>query len=372
MTPAGKRAAGRYVPQRFGFSQRRACRLAGLGRSTARYRARPRGDAARRRRLGELARARPRFGYRRPHVLLRREGIVVNHERVERLYRGDGLAIRRRGRKRVALECGRPPGPSRPNEQWALDFVSDALASGRRIRVLVVIDTSTREALAIEVDTSLPGVRVAQVLERVVAARGCPGTIVLDNGPELTSKVLDQWAHERGITLRFIDPGKPIQNAYTEIDNGHFRDECLNEHWFLGLRDARRIVEMWRQDDTGRHGTTQDDNHRRPHSALGYATPAEVTERTATVAQPLRFIGLSSCVDRFLGGRSLGYNLPGFLSHVIPVSPRLLAWLDAAELHGISREDLTRVIGERYMSAAHDAAAAIFLEDFEPAVATGS
>ena len=284
MTPAAKRAAASYVQQRFGFSERRTCRLIGLGRSTARYRARARGDdAGLRRRLGELARERPRFGYRRLHALLRREGIVVNHKRIERLYRLDGLAIRRRGRKRVAIKRGRPPGPSRPNEQWALDFLSDALASGRRIRLLTVIDTFTREALAIEVDTSLPGVRVARVLERVAALRGCPATIVLDNGPELTGRALDRWAHERGVALRFIDPGKPIQNAYTESFNGRFRDECLDEHWFLGLSDARQIVEEWRRDY----------NQRRPHSALGYATPAEVAERAATVAGPLRLAGLS-------------------------------------------------------------------------------
>ena len=284
MTPAAKRAAVREVRQRYGFSERRACRLVGIGRSSLRYRAHPRGDAAAlRRRLGELARERPRFGYRRLHILLRREGIVVNHKRVERLYRLDGLAIRRRGRKRVAVRRGRPPGPSRPDEQWALDFLSDALASGRRIRLLTVIDTFTREALAIEVDTSLPGARVAQVLERVAATRGCPATIVLDNGPELTGKALDRWAHERGVALRFIDPGKPIQNAYTESFNGRFRDECLNEHWFLGLRDAQRIVEAWRQDY----------NQHRPHSALGYATPAEVAERAAIMAEPLTLAGLS-------------------------------------------------------------------------------
>jgi putative transposase len=273
------------VRQRFGYSERRACALIGVGRSTIRYRARPQGeDGVLRRRLAELAGERPRFGYRRLHALLRREGIMVNHKRIERLYRQDGLALRRRRRKRVAGERrGRSAPPARPNEQWALDFLSDALASGRRIRLLTVIDTFTREALAIEVDTSLPGVRVVGVLARLVADRGCPATIVLDNGPELTGQALDQWAHDRGVALRFIDPGKPIQNAYTESFNGRFRDECLNEHWFLGLPDARRIVEAWRQDY----------NHHRPHSALGYATPAEVAERAAAVATPIPSAGLS-------------------------------------------------------------------------------
>ena len=284
MTPAAQRAAAQEMQQRFGFSERRACRLVGIARSTVRYRAHPRGDdVTLRRRLGDLAQARPRFGYRRRHVLLRREGIVVNHKRIERLYRQDGLALGRRRPRRVATRRGRPPGPSHPNEQWALDFVSDALTSGRRIRLLTVIDTFTREALAIEVDTSLPGPRVAQVLERVVETRGCPATIVLDNGPELTGKALDQWAHESGVHLRFIDPGTPIQNAFTESFNGRLRDECLNAHWFRSLGEARQIVEEWRQDY----------NQVRPHSALGYATPAQVTERTVAVTEPLTQARLS-------------------------------------------------------------------------------
>jgi putative transposase len=211
--------------------------------------------------------------------LVRREGIVVNHKRIERLYRLDGLALRRRRRKRVAGERrGRSAPPGRPNEQWALDFLSDALASGRRFRVLAVIDTFTREALAIEVDTSLPGVRVVGVLERLVADRGCPEHIVLDNGPELTGHALDRWAYKRGVTLRFIAPGKPIQNAYTESFNGRLRDECLNEHWFLGLIDARRIVEAWRQDY----------NQHRPHSARGYPTPSAYAQEVTSAAMPLR------------------------------------------------------------------------------------
>jgi len=255
------------VRHRFAFSERRACALVGVGRSTARYRRRaPPDDGALRRRLLALAGERPRFGYRRLHALLRREGVAVNHKRVERLYRADGLALRRRRPKRAgAPGRGRPPGPARPNQQWALDFVSDALACGRRIRVLAVVDTWTREALAVEVDTSLPGERVARVLERVAAGRGAPEEIVLDNGPELTGRALDQWAHRRGVGLRFIDPGKPVQNAVVESFNGRFRDECLNQHWFLSLADARQEAEAWRRDY----------NQRRPHSSLGYRTPEE-------------------------------------------------------------------------------------------------
>ncbi len=220
-----------------------------------------------RQRLRELAAERPRFGYRRLHALLRREGVAVNHKRVERLYRAEGLAVRKRARKRVARDGrGRPTRPTRPNEQWTLDFLGDALASGRRIRLLTVEDVFTREALAIEVDTSLPGVRVTQVLDRVVGQRGVPTEIVLDNGPELTGKALDRWASARGVRLRFIDPGKPVQNAFVESFHGRFRDECLNQHWFLSLADARRIVEAWREDY----------NRARPHSALGYRPPEEI------------------------------------------------------------------------------------------------
>jgi putative transposase len=243
-----------------------------------RYRSTPRTDEpGLRLRLRELAAERRRFGYRRLHVLLRREGVSVNHKRVERLYRDEGLTVRRRGRKRVAAAVRAPLlPPTGPNEQWSLDFVSDALSWGRRIRLLAVVDTVTREALAIEVDTSLPGERVVRVLERIAAERGVPGAIVLDNGPELTGRALDQWAYARGVQLRFIAPGKPIQNAFAESFVGRLRDECLNEHWFLGLSDARRTVEAWRQDY----------NAVRPHSALGYQTPSEARRTWAIRTTP--------------------------------------------------------------------------------------
>ena len=267
MTAAARRAAAARVQNRYGLSELRACRLVGAGRSRLRYRPRGRADeAALRQRLRELAAARPRFGYRRLHALLRREGVVVNHKRVERLYREEGLAVRRRGRKRVARGGrGRAALPGRPNQQWGVDFVSDALAWGRRIRLFTVVDVFTREVLAIEVDTSLPGGRVVRVLERLAAQRGAPDEIVLDNGPELSGKAVDQWAYERGVRLRFIEPGKPVQNAFVESFHGRLRDECLDRHWFLGLGDARRTVEAWRRDY----------NQARPHSALGYRSPEE-------------------------------------------------------------------------------------------------
>jgi len=278
VTPAQRRAAVTYTQECFGFSQRRACRLVGGARATIRYQGRPRDDGALRGRLRELAEQRPRFGYRRLHILLRREGIVVNHKRCERLYREEGLAVRRRARKSVTrIRRGRPPVPQGANEQWALDFLQDALASGRTIRLLSVIDVFTREALALEVDTSLPGSRVVRTLDRLRGERPLPVQIVLDNGPELISRVLEQWAQQHAVTLHFIDPGKPVQNAYCESFHGRVRDECLNEQWFLGLADARQIVEAWRQDY----------NQARPHSALGYQTPAAFARETALAAASL-------------------------------------------------------------------------------------
>jgi putative transposase len=224
-------------------------------------------DTELRRRLRALAQERPRFGYRRLHALLRRDGEIVNHKRVYRLYRAEGLAVPRRKRKRVARGRGRPlPIAILPNVTWSLDFMSDATASGRVIRTLSVLDHCTREALAIAVDTSLPGTRVVQVLDQLRGMHRTPTTIVLDNGPELTSRALDQWAAQYGVTLHFIDAGKPEQNALMESFNGRFRDECLTSHWFTSLTDARRIIEEWRQDY----------NQMRPHSSLQYATPHEV------------------------------------------------------------------------------------------------
>ena len=225
------------------------------------------GDQELRERLRQLAGERRRFGYRRLHVMLMREGQMVNHKRVYRVYREEGLTVRKRSRKRVSREARVPlPAPLGADQLWSLDFVSDALSWGRKIRMLTVIDAYSRESLAIEVDTSLPGQRVARVLDRVIGERGAaPAEITLDNGPELTSRALDQWAYEKGVRLHFIEPGKPVQNAFIESFNGRLRDECLNEHWFPSLADARRIIEWWRIDY----------NQNRPHSSLGNLTPEE-------------------------------------------------------------------------------------------------
>jgi len=245
-------------------SVRRACQVLRLAESTYRYRSRRKEPEGLRARLLELAAERPRFGYRRLHILLVREGWRVNHKRIQRMYREEKLAVRRKRRKRVAQTARKPRVlPEGPNERWSMDFMADSLATGRGFRTLNVVDDYSRECLAIEVDSSLSGERVARVLERVIERRGKPASLVMDNGPEFASRALDAWAYERGIQLDFIRPGKPIENCFVESFNGKFRDECLNQHWFVSLRDARLEIEAWRQDY----------NRVRPHSALGGLPP---------------------------------------------------------------------------------------------------
>ena len=266
MRPAGKRKVVSHLVSAHGFSQRRACRLANLNLSTWQYEARKQDRDGLRSRLKELAGERRRFGYRRLHVLLRREGWRVNHKAVHRIYVEEGLQVRKRKRKRVSRSERRPMLiPQAPNQRWSMDFQHDLLATGQRFRTLNIVDDFSRECPAIEVDTSLPGTRVVRVLDRLAETRGLPAEIVLDNGPEMIGKALDEWAYRKGVRLNFIEPGKPVQNAFVESFNGRFRDECLNEHWFLHLADARRIIEAWRIDY----------NRNRPHSALGYATPED-------------------------------------------------------------------------------------------------
>jgi putative transposase len=254
------------------LSQRNACGLMGLWRSTCRRRSRSRDDAGTVVLLRELALLRPRFGYRRLHVMLRRRGIVINHKRVHRLYRLEGLSLRRKSKKRRRGErIGRLDPASRLNQRWSMDFVSDSLATGRRFRVLTIVDDHSRRSPALEVDTSLSGERIARVLDRVAGEYGLPETIVSDNGPEFISKAMDRWAYDRGVKLHFIQPGKPTQNAYIESFNGKFRDECLNESWFVSLADARQKIEAWRLDY----------NSARPHSELGNMTPEEFVSEGA-------------------------------------------------------------------------------------------
>ena len=254
----------------FGLSQRRASGLVGMSRNSLRSRTRVDKDETLRKRMKELAERRRRFGCRRLHVLLRREGLVVNRKRTERVYREERLSLRIRRRKKLAAETRVvPPAAERANELWAMDFLSDALADGRRFRVLPIIDTFSRECLWMEVDTSIGGKRVAAVLSRISALKGLPHTISVDNGPEFISNAMDAWAHVRGIKLQFNRPGKPVDNAFMESFNGKFRDECLNENWFFSLDHARQVIEDWRIDY----------NRDRPHSSLGDLSPEEFMRR---------------------------------------------------------------------------------------------
>jgi len=259
------------------LSERRACGLAGLGRSSFRYQQREWEESGLTERLKQLATERRRFGYRRLTVLLNREGREVNHKRVYRLYREEGLSVRRRKRKRIgAVERQALGLPTRTNERWSMDFVSDGLGDGRKFRSLNIVDDYSRECVAAEVDTSIPGGRVVRVLERLGELRGLPEILVTDNGPEFAGQALDVWAYERGVKLHFIQPGKPIQNAFIESFNGKMRDECLNEHWFRTLSEARQRIEAWRRDY----------NEVRPHSSLANRTPQEFTARAATLRSP--------------------------------------------------------------------------------------
>jgi putative transposase len=254
-----------FAMEKYRLSERHACELNGMDRSSYRYEPEPDRNAELRANLIELARQRPRFGYRRLGVLLEKDGEAVNHKRLLRVYQQAGLAVRRRERKRLARDRVGMPVLSRPNQEWSIDFVTDALANGRAIRSLTVLDDFTKESPAIEVDTSLSGLRVTRVLDRIIAERGKPDGLRLDNGPEFTSRCFIAWAEQRGVPLIYIQPGKPVQNSYIESFNGRFRDECLNANWFENLADARRKIEAWRLDY----------NQARPHSSLAYRTPEE-------------------------------------------------------------------------------------------------
>lgn len=264
--PIAKRAAVGWLVEAHRVSVRRSCRLLGLSTATWQYERRGRlENETLLARLQAHAAVRPRFGYRRLHTLVAREGLVANHKRVHRIYRDAGLQVRRRRRKRLTRGERVPlAAPSRPRERWSMDFTVDTLADGRGFRTLNIVDDFTRECVAIEVDRSLPGARVVRVLERLAETIGLPQVMVSDNGPEFAGRTLDAWAYRRGIVLRFIRPGKPIENAYVESFNGKFRDECLNEHWFLSVAEAQQIIEAWRIDY----------NTVRPHRSLGQQTPA--------------------------------------------------------------------------------------------------
>jgi len=262
--------------ERHGLSQRHACRLVGLDRATLRYRCRRPDDAALRQRLRELAAQRRRFGYRRLGWMLQREGHALNHKKLYRLYHEEQLMVRRRRGRKRALGTRAPMRlPEAINQRWSLDFVADALSDGRRFRILNIVDDFSRECLATVVDTSLGGVRVVRELERLTTERVVPQMVVSDNGTELTSGAVLRWATGR-LEWHYIEPGKPVQNAFVESFNSKLRDECLNEHVFLTLAEARETIAAWRHDY----------NYCRPHSSLGALTPIEFAILKGRESQP--------------------------------------------------------------------------------------
>jgi putative transposase len=265
VTPAARREAASHLHQDFEVSQRRACRTIGADRSSVRYRSLRADDDVLRARLRELAALRRRFGYRRLHILLRREGTHMNHKKLRRLYCEERLQVRRRGGRKRALGTRAPLTiPQGPNQRWSLDFVSDAFTDSRRFRILAVVDDYSRECLCLVADTSLSGVRVARELDAVIAVRGRPASVVSDNGTELTSMAILRWSQETRIEWHYIAPGKPQQNAFVESFNGRLRDELLNETLFVSLAHARAALAAWKDDY----------NTVRPHSGLGNLPPA--------------------------------------------------------------------------------------------------
>ncbi len=265
----------RWVWGHFLVSQRRICELLNIAESSQRYVSR-RSDEALRAKLVEAAREKPRWGYRRLQLKLEEQGLHVNHKRVYRVYREAGLLIRRRRRKRLLRAGFVRPTVTGANQEWALDFVHDAAESGRKFRVLSVIDVYTRECLALEVDTSFASRRVTRELEKIVAERGAPEALRCDNGPEFTSRHFLAWGMERKIELVHIEPGRPVQNAFVESFHGKLRDECLNASWFGSLLEARAKIAAWREEY----------NEERPHSSLGYLAPGVFARRIAALRSP--------------------------------------------------------------------------------------
>ncbi|MER8473874.1 IS3 family transposase [Mesorhizobium sp. M1328] len=279
VTPAAKRKAVARLKEGFGMSERRACKAIGCCRMTVRYETSRPDDREVRERMKAIAQERRRFGYRRLLVMLRREGLVVNHKKLFRLYREEKLAVRRRGGRKRAIGTRAPMlVPLRPDERWSLDFVSDQLTDGRRFRIMAVVDDCTRECLALIVDTSLSGMRVARELDRLITERGRPRMIVSDNGSEFTSNAILSWADQNRVEWHYIAPGKPMQNGFIESFNGRLRDELLNETLFTSLAQARVAIALWHADY----------NTARPHSQIAWQTPAEF----ASTFNPRRSLAL--------------------------------------------------------------------------------
>ena len=265
MELAGLREDVAFAQAEHGVSERRACKLLGVDRASYRYEPKPDRNTELREELVKLARQKPRYGYRRLHAVLERRGQAVNVKRIYRLYAEEGLAVRRRRRKRLMRERVGEVQLIRANQEWAMDFIVDGLANGRMVRILSVVDAFTRECLALDADTSLGSGRVTRALDRLIEERGLPENVRSDNGPEFTSRRMLGWAEERKINLVHIQPGRPMQNGHVESFHGRLRDECLNVSWFRTLNDVRRTLDNYRQEY----------NCDRPHSSLAYRTPAE-------------------------------------------------------------------------------------------------
>jgi len=279
VTPAARRSEASYAIESYGVSERRACRLMRLQRASWQYRSRRAAETELRERLRALAVQLPRYGYKRLYRRLRKQGVIVNHKKIYRIYREEGLMVRKRARKRLVRRNEKPAAPSRPTERWSMDFTSDQLSAGPRFRTFNVVDDCTREALAIHVARSIPGWLVVVVLSELIKRHGKPRVIVCDNGPEFIGRALEIWAEENAITIHFIQPGKPVQNCYVESFNGRFRDECINEHWFTSMEDAREIIEGWRMNY----------NEVREHGSLGGMTPSEFRRAVESPENASRF-----------------------------------------------------------------------------------
>ena len=267
--PADKREAVEFLIKEQQCSSSKACRIVGLPRSSYQYQKKPKDDSEIQDALTEVVGKHPAIGFWQSYHRFRNRGKKWNHKRVRRIYRDMKLNVRRRAKKRLPARVKQPLViPTRPNQTWSIDFMSDALVDGRKFRLFNVLDDYNRESLAIEVDTSLPSLRVQRVLSRLIIDRSKPATIRVDNGPEFISHILGQWCQDNNITLQFIQPGKPMQNAYIERKNGSIRRELLDTYLFYSLAEVRIMTEEWRHDY----------NHERPHKALGYLSPVRYAE----------------------------------------------------------------------------------------------
>ena len=271
MKPSAKRQVVGFLQDRYQLSQRTACRLAGISRKAMSYQSKRPTDWQLRKRLKELGELYPRYGYLLLHAMLKAEGLVVNKKKTYRIYRELGMQVRTKKRKKLVRPRIPMLLPTKMNERWSMDFVSDQLSNGRRFRVLNIVDDYSRICVGQVVDFSISGARLVRYLDQLKSERGLPSTLVLDNGPEFTGKALFFWSKANGVKLHFIQPGKPTQNAFVESFNGKFRDGCLNQHWFRDIQEASSIIENWRQHY----------NEVRPHSSLNYQPPALFEERVA-------------------------------------------------------------------------------------------